>query len=127
MKLLLDTHTFIWFAENDSKLSNEIKNNIEDPENLIFISIASIWEMGIKVQLEKLSLKNPLENVVEKIEESGYIILPILPEYVIRLLQLPFHHRDPFDRMIIAQALYEDITVITKDKAFDDYKIKRIW
>ena len=77
MKLLLDTHTFIWFAENDSKLSNEIKKNIEDPENLIFISIASIWEMGIKVQLEKLSLKNPLENVVEKIEESGYIILPI--------------------------------------------------
>jgi len=127
MKLLLDTHTFIWFVENDKQLPIKSKRLIENSENEIFLSIASLWEIAIKLQLKKLELSVSLEKVMELAALNGFIFLPILPEHIIALTKLEFFHRDPFDRIIIAQSINEQQTIITKDKVFDDYGIERMW
>jgi PIN domain nuclease of toxin-antitoxin system len=127
MKLLLDTHTFIWFVEDDKQLPNKTKKIIEDSENEIFLSIASLWEIAIKLQLKKLGLSQPIEKVMELAALNGFVFLPILPEHIITLTKLEFYHRDPFDRIIIAQSITEEQAIITKDKVFDDYGIERIW
>ena len=127
MKLLLDTHTFIWFVENDKQLPIKSKRLIENSENEIFLSIASLWEIAIKLQLKKLELSVSLEKVMELAALNGFIFLPILPEHIIALTKLEFFHRDPFDRIIIAQSITEQQAIITKDKVFDDYGIERMW
>ena len=127
MKLLLDTHTFIWFVENDKQLPIKSKRLIENSENEIFLSIASLWEIAIKLQLKKLELSVSLEKVMQLAALNGFIFLPILPEHIIALTKLEFFHRDPFDRIIIAQSINEQQTIITKDKVFDDYGIERMW
>lgn len=127
MKLLLDTHAFIWFVEDDPNLPQKQKLLIEEPQNEIFLSIASLWEMAIKIQLKKLNINKSIKEIIDISIQNGFILLPILPEHIIQLSQLEFHHRDPFDRMIIAQGLAEKQIIIGKDIIFDKYNANRIW
>ncbi len=127
MKLLLDTHTFLWFVEDDPCLPINVKATIENPGHEIFVSIASLWEMSIKVNLGKLHLTSEIEIIFDQIIENGFLLVPILPQHIIRHSKLPFIHRDPFDRMIIAQSLSEKMPIIGKDLIFKDYGIKMIW
>lgn len=128
MKYLLDTHTFLWFINDDASLSSTANALIEDPENTIYLSVASIWEMAIKVSLDKLEMPSPFtEFIDEQLNENTIILLNIKTTHTGIVATLPFHHRDPFDRLIIAQSKVEDISVIGKDAIFNDYGIKRLW
>ena len=127
MDLLLDTNAFLWFCEDNPKLSSIGKQYIENPNNTSFISMASLWEIAIKLSLGKLKLKIPFEKFVELVEDNGLMILSITFEHALNVSKLEFHHRDPFDRLLISQGIVEDIPIITADTAFDKYKINRIW
>jgi PIN domain nuclease of toxin-antitoxin system len=127
MKLLLDTHVVIWFITDDAKLPLETKNLICSSENTCFVSIASFWEIGIKYALGRLSLRAELSKIFEIIYDSGFLLLPIAPEHILTNALLPFHHRDPFDRLIIAQGKREGYTVISKDGYFNRYDINLLW
>jgi len=127
MKLLLDTHAFIWFVDNDVRLLHKTKNQIEDINNTILISIASLWEIAIKISLGKLEISESIERIIELIADNGFEILPILPEHIIKISRLEFHHRDPFDRIIIIQGLNENLQIVSKDEIFDKYGVNRIW
>jgi PIN domain nuclease of toxin-antitoxin system len=127
MKLLIDTQSFIWFVENDKQLPLKIKNELEDHNNTIIISIASLWEMAIKMSLGKLNLSCDIEKMIDKLYQNGFEILPILPEHIIKLSTLVYFHRDPFDRIIISQGLTENIPIVSSDEVFDEYNVKRKW
>ena len=127
MKLLLDTHAFIWYVEDSNKLPEATRETIKSEENTILISIASLWEIAIKTSLEKLTLKVSIEEIVNLIIKNGFELLPILPVHIIKNNILEFHHRDPFDRMIIAQGLSEEIVIVGKDEMFDKYNVTRVW
>lgn len=131
MKYLIDTHIFIWFVENLPNLSKSLKNTIEDENSEIFISIASLWEISIKTSIGKLQLNRKYEEIFNVLKVNSIEILPITFAHTLENNRLPFHHRDPFDRIIIAQAIVENINFISADAAFDDYlagkSIKRIW
>ena len=124
---MIDTQAFIWFVENDKHLPVKIKRLLEEPTHTIIISIASLWEMAIKISLDKLHLSCDIEEMISKIYLNGFEILPILPLHVIRLSKLDFIHRDPFDRIIVSQSLSEDLQIVSSDKIFDEYDAKRIW
>ena len=125
---ILDTHTFLWYLSGDEFLSKKAKSLIEDASNSKFISIASIWEISIKLNLKKLKMGVSLENLKNEITMNGFEILPLDFEHIIQLSSLENHHKDPFDRIIIAQAIYEGFEIISKDKNFEYYKeIKVIW
>ena len=127
MDLLLDTHTFIWFLTGDNQLSNHVKKLIEDTSNKCFISIASIWEIAIKSSLNKLELAGDFNQIRNFIIENDIDVLPITFEHIQYLLKLPFHHRDPFDRIIIAQAFVEKLTLASRDDAFKQYDVITTW
>jgi PIN domain nuclease of toxin-antitoxin system len=128
MRLLLDTHAFLWFVSGSAKLSGEARKLIDNPINQPYLSVASLWEMAIKVSIGKLSLDIPLETLIpQHMELSSINLLPIDLPHVAMVSTLPFHHRDPFDRLIIAQAMIEGIPVVSVDPAFDDYPITRLW
>ena len=131
MSFLLDTHAFLWFINAHSSLSAAAKDIIEDQQSLIYLSAASIWEMAIKSSLRKLVLPAPLRQFVEShIAKNEFGTLQITAEHAEIVAQLPFPHsghRDPFDRMIIAQAICHDLTIITRDAAFNDYPIHCRW
>ncbi len=127
MKLLLDTHAFIWFINGDSSLSSKARKEILKPINSKFISMASIWEMAIKVSLGKLRINYPFKEVFNQIEENGFEILPIVFDHTLLITQLEFHHRDPFDRIVIAQAISERMIIISKDENFNKYQVEIIW
>lgn len=127
MRILIDTQAFIWFVEDDKQLPEEIKTKLEDLDNSIIISIASLWEMTIKMSLGKLHLGCNIEEMIEKVNQNGFEVLPILPEHIIRLSKLDYFHRDPFDRIIISQGLSENMVIVSSDKAFDEYGVKRAW
>lgn len=128
MKYLLDTHTLIWFLTGDKKLSDKARYLIDNPDNRKFLSIASLWEIAIKVSLGKLALNKPFEKLFpEQLHFNRIEILDITVDNLIKLTSLPFHHRDPFDRLIIAQALVEGLPVIGADVIFDAYGINREW
>jgi len=127
MKLLLDTHTFIWFVENDLNLPNKLKTEIENPVNEIYISVVSLWEIAVKVSLGKLAMTIDIPKLIIKIEECGFFTLPILAEHIVRVSSLPFHHRDPFDRMLIAQTLCEKMTIVSRDGSFREYHVDLLW
>jgi PIN domain nuclease of toxin-antitoxin system len=127
MKILLDTHAFIWFVEDSPQLAGNAKQIIEKTSNDIYLSIASIWEIAIKMQLKKLYIDKTIEEIIDLVIQNGFQLLPILPEHIIRLTTLEFHHRDPFDRIIIAQGLVENQEIVSGDIVFDHYGIKRIW
>ncbi len=124
MNLLLDTHVFLWFVNDDPRLSNHLKDLIEDENNGIYLSLASLWEMSIKYNLGKLAFDNSYEEFVEsEIVQSSIKVLNITLENFYINATLPFHHRDPFDRLIIAQSITENIPIITVDSAFDKYSV----
>jgi len=127
MNLLLDTHTFIWFSEGNKSLPKQAKELIEDINNISFVSMASLWEMSIKISLNKLQIKIPFENLYDVIIDNGFMILPISFNHLVTQNNLDFYHRDPFDRLLISQSLSEDMPLISKEEVFDNYSIKRIW
>lgn len=131
MSFLLDTHTFLWFVNDHSSLSAAAKDCIEDEQSLIYLSAASIWEMAIKASLQKLAVPASLQDFIEThIAKNDIGILQITAEHAETVAQLPFPesgHRDPFDRMIIAQSICHDLAIITRDAAFDQYAIKGLW
>lgn len=128
MRLLLDTHTFLWFIEGSNQLSEQARSLIEDLTNDRLLSTASLWEMAIKTSINKLELQDSFTDLVEyQIRGNAMSILPITPLHLDILKTLPFHHRDPFDRMIISQSLSEEIPILSKDAAFDSYGVERLW
>jgi len=124
---ILDTHALIWFIEGDKQLSNRTRILIEGENTLNYVSIASLWEIAIKVSLKKLELQTPFEQINKQLTENGFEFLPVTFADTLTVSTLPFHHRDPFDRLIIAQALNSGINEITKDENFRMYGIKVIW
>lgn len=127
MNLLLDTQAFIWFVEDDKNLPKSVKQKLEDEKNILYISIASLWEMAIKVSLGKLKLVDGLQKVIENIDSNGFAIVGIETNHIIHLGSLAYHHRDPFDRIIASQCSSEKFTIVSSDEIFDKYKVKRIW
>lgn len=128
MRLLLDTHALLWFLLNDPQLSEPALHAIADPNNDVFVSPASYWELAIKIQLGKYSLPEPLGQFMEReIAANEFEVVPILPAHAEVLTTLPTYHRDPFDRLIIAQAMHENLTVVTYDAAFAAYPVSRLW
>lgn len=128
MKLLLDTHTFIWWDSTPEKLSETALALIQDTNNTVLLSVVSVWETQIKSQLGKLSLASPLADIVRTQQTvNGIEVLPIALNHAIALDQLPLHHKDPFDRMLIAQAISENATLISRDSAFAQYSVLVEW
>jgi len=128
VRLLLDTHTFLWFIGGDTALSLYARQLIEDRTNERLLSIASLWEMAIKASLGRLTLALPSTDLVaEHVHGNAIELFEILPRHLDVLTTLPFHHKDPFDRMIIAQSQAENIPILSRDSAFDDYAIQRLW
>jgi PIN domain nuclease of toxin-antitoxin system len=124
--LLLDTHAFIWYSENDSKLPESIKIEIETADS-VYISIASLWEIAIKLSIGKLSLRSNYESIESSLEPAGIILLPVSFADTVRVMNLPLHHRDPFDRILIAQAINNSLTLVSYDAAFTEYPIQLRW
>jgi PIN domain nuclease of toxin-antitoxin system len=127
MNNLIDTHALIWFLNGDNDLSDKAKKAIEAEDTINFISIASLWEIAIKISLGKLELKTPFAKISELLENNGFQILPITFEDTLILSTLPFHHRDPFDRIIISQSINNKLTIISKDRHFDAYQVDLTW
>lgn len=127
MQYMLDTHTLIWFLEGNPVLSKEVRNIIEDAEKRKYVSIASIWEIAIKVSLEKLKLAKSLEDFLFDLSQTEITILPIKLPHALRVSKLDFFHRDPFDRLIIAQSIEENLEVLTRDSDFSSYDIVTRW
>ena len=128
MRLLLDTHTLLWYTLSDPRLSGTAKTLILDASNEILISPASYWEIAIKIRIGKLVLNQPYDDFIDVcLNQYGFVILPVEPKHTAVLTTLPLHHRDPFDRLIIAQAMVEDISVIGTDDDFDAYPVRRLW
>jgi PIN domain nuclease of toxin-antitoxin system len=128
MKLLLDAHALLWFIGNDSQLSASARENIEDPAHEKFVSVVSLWEIALKLSLGKLKLPSPFDKVFpQQLEGNGFELLPISCAQLNQLADLPFHHRDPFDRLLIAQALADGMAIVTRDIAFSQYPAKIIW
>ena len=128
MKLLLDTHTLLWFIGGSSRLSSAARILIEDSENEKFVSIVSIWEIAVKVSIGKMSLSSPFDILFpHQLQINGFELLPVKVEHASVVASLPFHHRDPFDRLLIAQSIIEDFAIVTADSAFADYTAKLLW
>ena len=128
MRLLLDTHAFLWFVLDDPQLSQTARSLISDAGNHAEISPAVYWELAIKVGLGKYSLSEPIAEFMEReILTNRFEILPIEPRHVGPLTSLAFHHRDPFDRLLVAQAMIEGIPIVSADEALDAYPVVRLW
>lgn len=128
MRLLLDTHTLLWFALTDPQLSGTATSLIMDPDNEKLVSPASYWEIAIKISIKKYALSKPYEIFMdEAIDKNGFGYLHIEPKHTAALTRLPFHHKDPFDRLLIAQAIIEGIPIISGDTVLDSYPVKRLW
>ena len=125
MKLLLDTHIFIWWADQPERLSSAALSALEDQTNDLLLSVVSVWEMQIKIQLGKLKLSLPLKELVNNQQETNDLtVLPLALAHVLTLDALPFHHKDPFDRLLIAQSIEEAFTIVTADSQFSAYSVK---
>lgn len=128
MNYLLDTHVLIWMTIEPERLSQPVSKIIQDRKNLLFFSIASIWEMQVKLQIGKLSLRLPLDRLVQELSNvNGLNILAIEASHVYGLADLPLVHKDPFDRMLISQARAESMPLLSIDGVFDGYPVDRIW
>jgi PIN domain nuclease of toxin-antitoxin system len=128
MRVLLDTHAFLWFITDDRRLSSRPREIMEDPENDLLLSIASLWEIAIKTSLGKLTLARPFDELMpHELAGNAIEILPIRLDHLTTLTSLPFHHRDPFDRLIVAQAVVEEMPVLSGDSAFSSYPARLLW
>lgn len=128
MRLLLDTHAFLWFILDDPKLSAQAKELIASADSAVEISPASYWEIAIKISLGKYRLPEPYGPFMEReLAHNGFAVLPIKPSHTALLTDLPFHHRDPFDRLLVAQAMAEQVPLVSADPALDAYPVNRLW
>jgi len=128
MKYLFDTHAFLWLNDESERLTQTVKELCSSGEHEFYLSMASAWEMQIKHQLGKLSLAMPIaEPVIKNTQENNIQLLPIDLSHINYLEQLPSHHKDPFDRIIIAQAIIEGMSIISIDHAFLDYPVNIVW
>lgn len=128
MTLLLDTHTLLWFLTNDPNLSVRAREAIEESANPTHVSAASLWEVAIKLALGKLKLPAPFGEIFPRqLELNGFGLLPIAPAHCAALLTLPFHHRDPFDRLLLAQAKAESMILVTDDGQLGSYGVPVLW
>ena len=128
MKLLLDSHVLIWWSSSSEKLSKNVYDLIDDTNNTLLFSIASVWEMQIKLQLGKLNLNSNLPDLIDNQKcVNNLQILPIELNHIYALNNLTSHHKDPFDRLLIAQAIVEQIAIVSIDEVFNNYPIQRLW
>ena len=128
MKLLLDTQVFLWMVSDAPELSSKARRLAVDSENVLYLSLASVWEMVIKLSLGKLKLAEPIESfITEELPENDIQLLEIGFRHVARVADLPFHHRDPFDRLLISQAQVENLSILSADRVFDRYQVRRLW
>ena len=128
MKILLDTHAMYWYIDGDPTLSATARTLVQDASNEVLISPASYWEIAIKISIGKWRLNRTYEEFIDiGLNQYGFQILAILPAHTARLIGLPFHHKDPFDRLLAAQALAEGIAIVSADEVFDQYGVRRIW
>ena len=127
MKYLLDTHALIWSLEANPQLSIKAQEIIENNHNTIYVSIVSLWEIAIKISIGKLKLSQSLDVVIKLLAQHNIEILTVQSEHILTVLNLPFEHRDPFDRLLIAQALTEKMKFISNEALFLRYGVNRIW
>jgi PIN domain nuclease of toxin-antitoxin system len=127
MTYLIDTQTFLWALEENPRLSKKAKLLMVDPDNAIIVSIASLWEIALKVSIGKLELARPLHEIINNLPEADIAMLPIEPQHTLVVENLPFIHRDPFDRMIIAQAKSENFEIISSDGILGQYDVVIHW
>ena len=126
-RVLLDTHALVWWVEGREKLSTTARETIEDADTVVLVSAASAWELAIKTRLGKFKSRELAEALDEQIVEEGFVPLSISIEHALRAGAFDSPHKDPFDRMLVAQAQLEDVSVISKDTAFDSFAVRRIW
>jgi PIN domain nuclease of toxin-antitoxin system len=128
VRLLLDTHSFLWFAEGDARLSPDARTLIQEETNDLWLSVAALWEIAIKVSIGKLRLEEPFETLIPRlIHENEIALLGITLSHAAVVAALPHHHRDPFDRLMVAQAQVEQIPMVSNDPALDAYGVTRLW
>ncbi|NER19809.1 MAG: type II toxin-antitoxin system VapC family toxin [Symploca sp. SIO1C2] len=128
MRFLLDTQCWLWWFTQPEKLSEDVIEQIADETNEVWFSVASVWEMGIKVSIGKLPLPEPIDDYVPtRMTQLGAKLLEIKASHALRVAALPLHHRDPFDRMLIAQAQIEDMTLVSADFTFNQYEVSLLW
>ncbi len=128
MRLVLDSHTLIWAVDEPPRLSLAAATALQDPANELLLSVATIWEIAIKIGLNKLTLAQPFSRWMNRaIADLGLSLAPITVQYADVLVTLPSHHRDPFDRLIIAQALTDALLIVSADSRFDSYGVTRVW
>ncbi len=128
MKYILDTHALLWILTNSPQVSEAAKELYLNSGNTIYFSMAGLWEMSIKISLKKLSIGEPINEFVQNhISGNDITLLNIELPHIFLLEKLPYHHGDPFDRLLICQSIYENIPIISSDSMFDSYPIKRIW
>jgi PIN domain nuclease of toxin-antitoxin system len=128
MTLLLDTHAFLWFCQDAPALSPTAKALIEDPSHRKLVSVASCWEIAIKAGLKKLNLGEPSSVYIPAaLARTGFELLPISVEHVTRVESMPLHHKDPFDRLLAAQAAASGVSIVSADPQFDSYSVNRLW
>ncbi len=127
MKFLLDTHTLLWLLNDETVIPAETRRQLSDTTNQLFVSTASIWEIAIKRSLGKLVLSRPTREIIDELPAIGILLMPVLSEHILRLEELPFHHKDPFDRIIIAQALVEEWVIVSRDINFPLYPVNVRW
>jgi PIN domain nuclease of toxin-antitoxin system len=127
VKLLLDTHAFLWFVTGDRHLTPRARRVMESDDAELILSAASVWEMAIKARLGRLTLPATVEEYIAEKITAGFRILPVEWQHGATVEQLPLHHRDPFDWLLVAQALAEGLPVVTGDRAFRAYGVKVIW
>lgn len=128
MRLLLDTHTFIWLDIAKDRLSPPAQAALRDPQNMLYLSLVSVWEMQIKIQLGKMHLQASLATtLISQQQTNGIQLLPIDLSHILALSNLPQHHHDPFDRLLIAQAQAEDLTLVTNDLKIRSYDVVHLW
>nr|VFJ86379.1 MAG: PIN domain nuclease, a component of toxin-antitoxin system (PIN domain) [Candidatus Kentron sp. H]VFJ88250.1 MAG: PIN domain nuclease, a component of toxin-antitoxin system (PIN domain) [Candidatus Kentron sp. H]VFJ95469.1 MAG: PIN domain nuclease, a component of toxin-antitoxin system (PIN domain) [Candidatus Kentron sp. H] len=128
MRLLLDTHVFLWLRFSPEKVSRRALAAYRKPANEVFLSLVSVWEIQIKQQLGKLDLDVPLAQLLyEQREHNAVQFLPIELPHILTMEELPFHHKDPFDRLLIAQAIREEMTLVSSDGVFSEYSVPGLW
>ena len=128
MRLLLDTHSFLWFIGGDEQLSDIARELISDIDNEVLLSVGSLWEIAIKVSIGRLTLSKPFEELIpEQLVLNEIAVLPVGLDDLSLIAKLPFHHRDPFDRLIITQAITSELPIVSKDTEFTQYPVELIW
>ena len=128
MQALIDTHTFLWWTLNDPALSPVCRQILADRANTLYISVISVWEIVIKTQLGKLPLPDPpAQFITSRMAANGFVLLPLRLEHALQVYNLPLHHRDPFDRILIAQAQVENLPILTIDALIRQYAVQTIW